>query len=107
MTSWLDRLTNGFGRRGEQGDSQVQKIEGLALYQYDTCPFCMRVRMSMRSLGIEIELRDTRRDAKFAEEVYAATGRSTVPVLRIDEGDDVRWLPESSDIVAYLRQRFG
>jgi hypothetical protein len=31
-----------------------------------------------------------------------------VPVLRIEEaGGEVRWLPESVDIIAYLQQRFS
>jgi glutathione S-transferase len=90
------------------GDREAaRRVEGLALYQYDACPFCMRVRMAMRSLGVDIELRDTRTDREHAAELAAAMGRTTVPVLRIEEGDEVRWLPESAEIVAYLRERFG
>ena len=100
MSSWLNRLM-------KRGKKDKRQVEGLALYQFDSCPFCMRVRMTMRSLGIDFEMRDTRHNGDYAEEVAAATGRATVPVLRIQEGDAVRWLPESADIVAYLRQRFG
>jgi glutaredoxin 2 len=36
-----------------------------------------------------------------------ATGRRTVPVLRIEHDDGrVEWMPESADIVDYLRERF-
>jgi glutaredoxin 2 len=80
---------------------------GLALYQFDSCPFCARVRRAADDLGIELELRDTLADPDNARAVVEATGRRTVPVLRIegDEGD-VEWLPESADIVRYLRDRF-
>ncbi len=100
MSNWLNRFRKSSSR-------EMTHVEGLALYQYDACPFCMRVRMAMRSLGIDFELRDTRHNAEYAREVAAAMGRGTVPVLRIEEEGEVRWLPESADIVAYLRARFG
>ena len=82
--------------------------EGLSLYQYHGCPFCRQVRDAAQSLGVELELRDTLADLDYAREVVQATGRRTVPVLRIEEaGGEVRWLPESVDIIAYLQQRFS
>ncbi len=81
---------------------------GLSLYQFDACPFCARVRHAADALGIRLELRDTLADADHARAVVEATGRRTVPVLRIEgEGGAVEWLPESADIVRYLRDRFG
>ncbi len=94
-----------FWKRKKTG---ARKIEGLALYQYAGCPFCLRVRHALRRLGIEIELRDTLAEAAYRDEVLEATGRGTVPVLRIEEEDGgVHWMPESADIVAYLQQRFS
>jgi len=81
---------------------------GLSLYQFNSCPFCMRVRSAAAELGIELELRDTLSDVDHARAVIEATGRRTVPVLRIEDDDGgVEWLPESADIVRYLRDRFG
>lgn len=86
----------------------MSNVPGLALYQYMSCMFCARVRAAMDDLGVEIELRDTRMNPDFAEEVLAATGRSTVPVLRIESEDGaVQWMPESRDIIAYLQDRFA
>ena len=83
-------------------------VEGLALYQYESCPFCMRVRMVLDQLGIEVETRDTLHDADRADELISATGRRTVPVLRIEEaGGSVRWLSESARIISYLGERFA
>jgi len=85
------------------------KTGGLALYQYQGCPFCGRVRAALERLGVEIEMRDTLADREHAEELKSATGRRTVPVLRIEaqDGSGVRWLPESEEIVRYLEERFG
>ncbi len=83
-------------------------VPGLALYQYMGCGYCAQVRSIMKRLGVEVELRDTLQQPKFAQEVLEATGRSTVPVLRIDSEDgETRWMPESQDIIRYLVDRFG
>jgi glutaredoxin 2 len=86
----------------------MASTEGLSLYQFDSCPFCLRVRHVAERLGIELELRDTLMDSDNAREVIEATGRRTVPVLRVEQPDgEVRWLPESADIIAYLQEHFG
>ena len=83
-------------------------ISGLALYQYMSCPYCALVRSTMDRLGLEVEMRDTLQQPEYAEEVWSNTGRGTVPVLRIEsEEGEVRWLPESRDIIRYLEERFG
>ena len=82
--------------------------KNLSLYHFEGCPYCQRVRDAMRRLGIEIELRDIRASTEHLGALRGATGRSTVPVLRIEEGDaKARWMPESLDIVAYLEKEFG
>lgn len=83
------------------------KTKNLSLYHFEGCPYCQRVRDAMRRLDLEIELRDVRASAEHLGALRAATGRSTVPVLRIEEADGkVRWMPESLDIVAYLDKEF-
>lgn len=86
----------------------MSTVEQLSLYQYGTCPFCVRVRSAARALGVELELRDTLANSEYSDEILEATGRRTVPVLRIEESDgSVRWMPESSDIVAWLEERYS
>jgi len=76
----------------------------LSLYYYDTCPFCQRVLMAMRSFkNLQIEKRNVMFKSGFAKEQRQATGRSTVPCLRIQKDGDVEWMYESSEIVRYLR----
>ncbi|MEL7372160.1 MAG: glutathione S-transferase N-terminal domain-containing protein [Myxococcota bacterium] len=81
--------------------------EGLQLYHFETCPFCHRVRRAAQRLGVELELLDIFVDNKHLQDLTAATGRRTVPVLRIEDENGVRWMPESADIIAYLESRFG
>ena len=47
--------------------------------------------------------RDVLRNREHRQELQRVLGRGTVPVLRIDRGDEVEWLPESRDIIRYLR----
>lgn len=80
----------------------------LALYQFKTCPFCIKVRQEMRRLSLNIELRDAQHDADNKAALTQGGGSGMVPCLKItDEQGHVRWMYESGDIVAYLNQRFG
>jgi len=81
--------------------------ESLTLYAFDSCPYCRRVFAAVEALGISLEIRDIHRDASHRQALVEATGRATVPVLRIEKEGEVRWLPESKDIVAYLYARYG
>jgi glutathione S-transferase len=95
-------------KRRKEKEKQLERVEGLSLYGYPRCPFCRRVFDAAASLGLEIPLCDTQKDADHHRELIEAMGRATVPVLLIEgEAGGVEWLPESADIVRYLRERFG
>jgi glutaredoxin len=80
----------------------------LSLYQFDSCPYCQRVRSALDRLGLAIELRDTRANPAYRDELMAATGKSMVPCLRIEApGRPVRWMHESADIIRFLEGEFG
>ena len=80
----------------------------LSLYQTQFCTYCERVRGAIARLGLEVERRDINESSIRRRELLEATGRQTVPCLRIARGDGAdQWLHESSDIIAYLEQRFG
>ena len=81
--------------------------KALSLYQYAQCPFCVKVRWSIRRLGLSIELKDAKRNAQYAAELVEGGGDLKVPCLRIEKKNgDVEWMYESSDIIAYLGKRF-
>jgi len=85
----------------------MARADDLALYHYEGCPYCSRVRRALDELGVEVELRDIHRDPAHERALVAARGRHTVPVLRIRRAEGDEWLPESRDIVQYLRDRFS
>ena len=77
--------------------------EQYVLYQYDTCPFCRRVRAFLDRSGIDMPMRDPTRDMAAFRELLAGGGRTTVPCLRITDGrGETSWLYESNDIIEYL-----
>ena len=94
--------------RAEGAQENAMNVKNLSLYHFEGCPYCQRVRDAMKRLGVQIELRDIRGSAEHLAALRAATGRQTVPVLRIEEGEGkTRWMPESLDIVAYLEREFA
>ncbi len=85
-----------------------QQCRDLALYQFKTCPFCIKVRQEMRRLSLNIELRDAQHDPAHRAALLQGGGKPTVPCLwRLDEQGREHWMYESSDIIAYLRGRFA
>ncbi len=87
---------------------KTEEAVSLTLYGYPECPFCARVMDAIRSLELDIPLRNTMEDRSHRGELSDALGRTTVPVLRIEgPNGEVEWLPESADIVRFLAERFG
>ncbi len=80
----------------------------LALYHFPGCPFCAIAREPIERLGLEVELRNIYENRQYLDELVAARGRATVPVLRITapDGEDC-WMPESRDIVRYVENTYG
>ncbi len=70
------------------------------LYQFETCPYCARVRKTLAELGLDYRAETL--DA--APNVHIeGIGDTTVPVLK--DGD--RIMNESGDIVDYLHATYG
>lgn len=75
----------------------------LSLYHRSFCMFCSRVINAIKGLDIDIDGKNIWQDMDALRELELATGRATVPVLRIEAaGGEVTWMPESNDIVRYL-----
>ena len=105
-----ERLTapEGIGRAPQAQQDVDRQCRDLALYQFKTCPFCIKVRQEMRRLSLDIELRDAQHDAVHREALLQGGGKPVVPCLRIrDDQGNSRWLYESGEIIAYLRGRFA
>lgn len=98
-------------RRGKRSPQQQQQVEealrGYSLYQLPTCPFCVKVRRTLRRLNLPLELRDVRGDACHRQDLISGGGKMKVPCLRIDHANGhTEWMYESDDIAAYLQGRF-
>ncbi len=78
--------------------------EQYTLYQFESCPFCARVRRYIAEARLDVPLKDTLRDPGARQELISGGGDSMVPCLRIERDGQVQWLYESLDIIAYLRE---
>ena len=82
--------------------------QGMTLYQYKTCPFCIKVRHTLARLSLNIKTRDAQNNAAYREELRSMGGRVKVPCLRIDDADgNSEWLYESEAIKRYLSALVG
>ena len=63
----------------------MAKLEGLSLYHYRGCMWCAMVQRALDQLGLEIEQCDIHEDPVRLRELVEATGRRTVPCLRIPQ----------------------
>ncbi|MGD8110879.1 glutaredoxin family protein [Vibrio sp. NTOU-M3] len=95
-------------KRTEDAQQQAdERANTMALYQFDACPFCVKVRRAMKRQSVNIELRDAKNNAEHRNELEAGGGKIKVPCLRIEKDGKVEWMYESSDIVSYLEKEFA
>lgn len=107
LWEWLGR-PQGLVRTPELQAQVDTECRELALYQFKTCPFCIKVRQELRRLSLDIERRDAQGKGRHRDDLVANGGRAMVPCLRInDASGNSRWLYESGAIIAYLRNRFA
>lgn len=109
MLLW-ERLTRppGVVRTPDAQTTVNLQCRNLALYQYRTCPFCIRVRQEMRRLSLPIVWLDAQHDTIHRSALLQGAGSARVPCLKItDAAGQSQWLQESDAIIAYLRGRFG
>lgn len=102
----IDKLTTpkGVSRPPEAQQELDQATQQMALYQFKTCPFCMKVRREIKRLSLNIELRDAQHDTQHREQLLQGGGQVKVPCLRIQQdGGEDNWVYESNDVIHYLR----
>jgi hypothetical protein len=80
----------------------------LALYQFKTCPFCVKVRREMRRLSLNIPLLDAQGDGPVRADLIRGGGKAMVPCLKYTNAQgESEWMYESAQIIQYLNTRFG
>lgn len=78
----------------------------LALYHYDSCPFCAKTRRSIDELNVDVELRNIELNHQHRIDLQQGCHKTTVPCLRVDNSNgETQWLYESDDIIHYLAQQ--
>ena len=103
---WISRPAK--RKRDAAAQARVeQAAQGLALYQFHACPFCVKTRRTLHRLNVPVALRDAKNDALHRQALLEGGGRVKVPCLRIEEQGEVTWMYESKDIIAYLDKRFA
>lgn len=85
-----------------------RQCRSMVLYQYRTCPFCMKVRREIHRLSLNIDTLDAQLEGVNRDELIRGGGQAKVPCLRItDQAGKSEWMYESGKIIAYLDGRFA
>lgn len=89
----------------EQAKIDVQ-TQNLSLYQYNACPFCVKVRREMRRQNLNIALVDAKQDDN-KQTLLTQGGKLQVPCLKITNDGKTEWLYESKAIMNYLNDNYA
>ena len=74
----------------------------LALYKFDSCPFCQKVQRFLKEHQIVVPTKDVLFDKDAKENLLRIGGKTQVPCLVIDGQP----LYESNDIIDWLRLHY-
>jgi glutaredoxin len=109
MLAWEKLTTPKAVERSAAAQSRLDALtQGIVLYQYRTCPFCIKVRRTLAHLALNVERRDVQRDPTSRRELEQQGGQIKVPCLRTRNVDGrEEWLYESDVIVRYLQGLAG
>ncbi|NNG42014.1 glutaredoxin [Pseudoalteromonas sp. NEC-BIFX-2020_002] len=81
-----------------------ERTAQFKLYQFKACPFCVKVRRAIKREGLKVDTRDAKNNEQYRQELLEQGGKIKVPCLRIEENNQITWLYESNDIIAYLNK---
>lgn len=77
----------------------------IELYQFESCPYCARVREVLSDLSLDWISRTATRGSDQRKKLIELGGKEQVPFL-VDPEHNVH-LYESEDIIAYLKKTYG
>jgi len=92
----------------QRSDDDQQQIDALTanmtLYQFKTCPFCIKVRRAIKRQSLNITTLDAQHNNQHREQLLQGGGQIQVPCLKvIDDEGNTNWLYESNQIIGYLQ----
>lgn len=86
--------------------TKAHSIKNLALYHYQSCPYCALTRRAIDKVGLRIERRDIQQNREHRNTLTQQGGKPQVPCLRIErDNGNVEWLYESSDIIQFINRQ--
>ncbi len=103
-----DWLTSPKGvQRPAQEQQRIDAVtRRLTLYQFRSCPFCIRVRRAIKRHSLNIETRDALRDTVSRRQLLEGGGKIKVPCLKItDAQGNTTWMYESAAIIRHLEEQ--
>lgn len=80
--------------------AEEKTMPKLTLYMQPSCPYCQRVLSVVKSININVEMKDTTNPENRAY-LVSRTNRATVPCLFIDDEP----MFESKIIIEYLKEK--
>ena len=88
-------------------DKIDKETKYLTIYQFEACPFCVKVRRFIWKNSLKINLKDAKNNKVFKSELVNEGGKHKVPCLRIDKiNSKTEWLYESTEIIKFLEKEF-
>lgn len=98
----------GIARTPAAQEAMDRQCRGVVLYQYRTCPFCIKVRREIHRLSLNIDTLDAQQEGVNRDDLIRGGGQARVPCLKItDQAGKSEWMYESDRIVTYLNGRFA
>ena len=64
-------------------DRVDKETKNLTIYQFEACPFCVKVRRFIRKNSLKINLKDAKNNKDFKSELVNEGGKHKVPCLKI------------------------
>ena len=101
-------VPKGVERSSEEQEKMDQRTKNLSLYQFNSCPFCIKVRRQIKRQSLNISLLDAQYNQQHREELLNGGGEIKVPCLKlVTDTGEVSWMYESNDIIQYLQDNFS
>ena len=84
-----------------------KKTKDFTIYQFEACPFCVKVRRFLWKNSLKINLKDAKNNKIFKSELVNEGGKHKVPCLKIAKiNSETVWLYESTEIIKFLKIEF-
>lgn len=107
LWEWLS-TPKGVQRSPADQAAMDARTAGLTLYEFRTCPFCIKVRRNIARHSLTISRRNAQHDPASRQALLEGGGQVKVPCLQITAPDGrSTWLYESDAINAYLDELAG